>query len=387
MSLKEAYVGARTLETFANYERADAPLGAPPGIPDRPEQDYLEEDGRFWRSVLKEPEKARGVTFQIYRALLSEWVARVPGLFWTEDAEKLRTLTTTYAEVISDRWQAFAPLTKSEKVMGGLGTFRLPPTEDGTRLVTLTTSCNASAGVPALVTADVWDKIGQAGPREGRLLESVARWQPMAGGWAARFKSTRDVPRGYLVLDNPDAITPIDAQAPIQIHPFTIMEYRAGSNELFAYVYATGDTAYPDYRGYLSEFFDAYKDEGGRYGRYLLAGDMVDALWDADFDSPAALRRDDPAAGSQLNLLEAMVQERHLGEGTIEEVLTALGSVARSEADLRRLSHDVGIEPDFWLRSGTPAEMRSEFVDEVVRQKKLAELVEVIALQAPAVVR
>jgi hypothetical protein len=345
VSLKEAYVGARTLETFVNYARADAPFGAPPGVPDTPKQDYLWEDEGFWRSVLKEPEKAWGVRFHIDRALLSEWVARVPGLFWTEDAEKLRNLTATYAELISDRWQAFAPLTKSEKVMGGLGTFRLPPAEDGTRLVTLTTSYNASAGVPALVTADVWDKIGQAGPCEGRLLEGAARWQPMAGGWAARFKSTRDVPRGYLVLDNPDAITTIDALAPIQIHPFTIMEYRAGSNELFAYVYATGDTAYSDYRGYLSEFFDAYKDEGGRFGRYLLA------------------------------------------EGTIEEVLVALGSVARSEADLRRLSHDVGIEPDFWLRSGTPAEMRSEFVDEVVRQKKLAELVEVIALQAPAVVR
>jgi len=208
----------------------------------------------------------------------------------------------------------------------------------------------------------------------------------MAEGWAERFKSTRDLPRGYLVLDNPDEIAVHDRCAPILIHPFTVMEYRSGPKELFDYVYATGDTSFKGYRQRLIDFFESYKDLDDRYGRYLLAADMVDALWEADYNSPAELRRADPSAESELELLQARVRDRLLGEDTVDRLLDALATVSTSEADLERISDDIHIPPDVWLRGGTLAEQRSQLVCEVVRRKRVAELVEAVALLDPAVI-
>jgi hypothetical protein len=383
MSLREAYIGARIIETSDNYTRADTPLiTQPEGQHKTGYGDYYD-DRSFWKNIFHDPESAWGIEFSLHDTALSEWVARVPGLFWKPEAKRLRTVAEEKVAYISDGWRVFHPQGKSEKVMGGVGTFRLLPAVDGARLVTLTTTCNASAGVPALIFPDVWDKIRQHSPCEGRMLSGEARWQPMSEGWAKRFKSTRDISRGYLVFNNPDKIDVLDDQAPIQIHPFTIMEYYSGTKELFDYVYATGDTGDPDYRIYLGRFFSDYKDENGRYGRYLLAGDMIEGLWNAEYNGPDDLRRADPSAKSQLELLEARVQEHLLGEDKIEPLLEALGTTSDSVEDLKRLSRDIDIPPAIWFQGGSLADVCSQFIDTVRRQNKLVELVETFTLQYP----
>ncbi len=332
MSLREAYVGVRVMETGDNFTRADAPLRSPPETRVSQSDEFFDDDGLVWERILHDPEGTWGLTFRFHDLVLSEWVARVPGLYWKPGAEQLRRLSPAAIEPTPDRWTQYRPWGKSQRVvMGGIGTLRLPPAQDGTRLVTLCSSLNASAGVPALLAPAVWDKICPRPPyqAEGKVLSGAARWQPMAEAWASRFPSTRDIPRGYLVLDNPDAITLHEETSPTQIHPCTVMEYRSGAKELFDFVYATADTTEPSYRGKLESFFDRYKGEQERYGRYLLAGDMVNALWEAEFNSPAELRRDDPSAGSQLALLEARVREHMLGEGTIEALLEASARPAR----------------------------------------------------------
>jgi hypothetical protein len=386
MSLREAYLGARIIETNDNYARADTPLLTQPGGRQSDEHDYYYDDRSFWERVFDNPEGAWGIEFDLIGTVLSEWVARVPGLFWRPEALKMREVAEEKITYVSNGWRVLHPPGKSEKVMGGIGTFRLPPAVDGTRLVVLTTTMNASVGVPALVFPDVWDRIGQHGPHEGRLLGGRARWQPMSEGWSARFKSTRDIPRGYLVLDDPDGIGVQNEQAPVQISPFTVMEYYAGAKELFDYVYAFGDTGDPNYRARLSRFFDTYKDDSDRYGRYLLGCDMIDAMWDAEYDSPGDLRRADPSAKPQLDLLEARVRERLLGEDKIEVVLDALGTTSDSDADVRRLSQDVGIPPAVWYRGGSLVEICSQFIQEIVRRNKLGELVDTFASIYPAAI-
>mgnify|MGYP001826175174 CR=1 FL=1 len=383
MSLREAYTGVRIMETNDNYARADGPLvSQPQQHAGAPYSDYYYDDGHFWRQVLASPaHEDREIDF--VGVSLSEWVPRVPGLFWTPEAETLRRLAEAKVSYTSNGWRVYHPPGKSEKVMGGIGTFRLPPAVDGTRLVTLTSTLNASAGVPALVTPEVWDKIGQAGPREGRVLRGRGRWQPMAVGWAERFRSTRKIPRGYLVLNDPAAIDTWGEVAPVQFHPFTVMEYYSGSKELFDYVFASGDTGSTRHRQRIADFFDAYRQNAGRHGKYLLACDMVDALWDADFDSPAALRHADLSAPSQLELLEARVRESLLGEDKIEPLLEVCGATSASPDHVRRLSLDIDIPPAIWQRGGAPAELCSQFLEAVVDRGKLEALVEVFALEFP----
>ena len=228
-------------------------------------RDYYD-DGIFWGRVLAGPEDAWGTLFWIDIAVLSEWIARVPGLYWKPESAQFRQLSPEAVEYKSQTWVTYRPEGKSRKVMGGIGTLRFPPGQDGRRLVSLTTTCNVSAGVPALVSPEVWDRHEL---REGVLLGGRARWQPMVLGWSSYFPSTRELPRGYLIVDDPDTIEVHDPghRAPTLIHPFTVMEYSRGAVELFDFVYAAADTGESRYRQRLERFFDSYKDRHERYGR------------------------------------------------------------------------------------------------------------------------
>ena len=87
--------------------------------------------------------------------------------------------------------------------MGGVGTLRLPPGDDGSWLATLVGNGDVAGGVPVLMTADVWDRIQEDNSCEGRVISGTARWVPMSQHWATNFPVIRDIPRGYLLLNNP----------------------------------------------------------------------------------------------------------------------------------------------------------------------------------------
>ena len=81
---------------------------------------------------------------------------------------------------------------------------RLPPTSRGDRLATIATSGNVSAGIPALITDEVWSGCKL---REGSVVVfRGAKWEAMEESWASRFPSTRGIPRGYLHLNWPQAV-------------------------------------------------------------------------------------------------------------------------------------------------------------------------------------
>lgn len=382
MPLRRAFIGCRVIETAENYARADTPLVDRPvasaGVGGRGYYD----DGEFWRGILADPDALWGATISIDPVALSEWVARVPGLYWRPESEQLRQLSPEAVEYQSQAWITFRPWGKSQKVMGGIGTLRLPPAADGYRLATLTTTCNVSAGVPVLIAPEAWEHHRL---REGVVLGGQARWQAMARGWSSLFPSTRGIPRGTLVVDRPEDLRVFEAddRVPTVIHPFTIMEYYQGGLELFDYVYAAADTGESGYRGRLERFFGAYKDKQERYGRYLLAGDALSPLWDAQFESPEDLRRADPSSGSQLSLLEARVRERHLGENLTEDLLEALATTCDTAGDVRRLSEEAGIPPAVWFAGGTVAEVSSQLVSVALERDRLAALVEVLATHYP----
>lgn len=75
-----------------------------------------------------------------------------------------------------------------------------------------------------------------------------------------------------------------------------------------------------------------------------------------------------------------------LGDDTIERVLSALGMIDLTIADLERVSYDIDISPGDWSRSGQRlAEAKSLFVGEANRHQKLEQLIEVLARAYPAI--
>ena len=135
--------------------------------------------------------------------------------------------------------------------------------------------------------------------------------------------------------------------------------------ELFDYVFAQADTASPGWRDSLAQFFAGYAGAQERSGRYMLAAQEDESLWNAVYRSPLELRGYDPAGESQLDLLMARVEARMLGDDTRDRVLQALAKVCNSIADQRRISSDIGVEPNPRVSGGSLSETASRFIDQV----------------------
>lgn len=384
MSLSEIYRCARSLEAIENYARADAPFveqigGAAPPV-EGPETIDYQVDETFWEWVMRPDGPPWGTEFRLYRVALSEWIARVPGLYWSKGARAMRQLANDAIEYQSRYWTTFTPGGKSQKVLGGVGTLRFPPNENGRRLVTLSGGHNASAGIPALVSLQVWEhhELG-----EGDIVTVRAQWQKMDLGWAERFASIKGIPMGYLVLEDPEQVEQVhDRDQPTQFHPWTVMEYSSGDAILWDFVYATADTRVERYQAKLEAFFAAYKDKHERYGRYLLSADIGEPLWEADYASPAVLRRAEPGAKAQLELIETRVRELSFRGQTIDDIVALL---ARNydNVSLPRLSTQLGIPRSQVFTGGPSAQSAAQLMQKCLERDKVEELLDAIARDYP----
>ncbi len=383
MSLLQSLIGTHVIETANSYARADDPLQHPTQLPtdSGPKAEAVATDGGFWDLVFKSPSSAWNTTFLLDHFRLSEWVARVPGLVWTPESEVLRDSFKNAKKDIGG--YAYPPPQRSARVMGGVGTLRLPPGDDGTRLATLVRNADVAEGVPVRMSDDVWDYIKRDGSIEGCVISGAARWVPMSQQWTTNFPVIRGLPRGYLELKDPGSITLSDDREETYIAPFSIMEYESGASELFDYVYVGVLTGEKDYRKQVEDFFDRYRKDVSPHARYLIAGDMVQPMWEAEFLSPAELRRLDAGAKSQLSLLEARVRERMLGKHAIEPLLQKMGDTIREPDELKVISDEIQLKAALWFAGGSLAEQISQFLDKAVEHKKLDELIVRLAARHP----
>jgi hypothetical protein len=376
-ALASGFIAAQVGETLSNYSRADEPLD--PANRGQPRSgDYagtLFDDGEFWRSLLSHPlHRHQTLRFQIYHAAITEWIARVPGLYWRRGSAAMRKLSKAAIESETDRWRTYKPQGKSQQVSGGIGTLRFPPAVDGYRLVTLTTSYNGSTGVPALVSPEVWDHHHLA---EGCIIDGSAAWRPLPQQWDVLFPVVRGIPRGCLMIDQVQNISPRDRDAPIQVHPFSVMEYWDGSAQLHDFVYASADTGASQFRGNIETFFDSYRQANDRQGRYLVSADISEPMWDAVFSSPEDMRYRKEA---QLRLIEARVRDAANGQKVVEALIKELSRL-KSVVDLKRLSVDAGIDPNRWSEGGLIAEESARLVDKAVQSEKQQALLQVVLLE------
>lgn len=388
MSLTEINGAVRSLEAIENYARAGLSIDTDfhgQNFRD-PDVSIYEGEREFWLKVFNK-EIRWNTAVLLTSMVLSEWVARVPGLYWTDSAKKTRNLAASAVEYESDNWTTLTPLGKSQKVMGGIGTLKFPPDRLGYRLASLTSGMNASAGVPILIAPEVWEYYRLS---EGTVVWSVkARWQSMSAlSWSERFQLTGKIPKGFLVLETPDQLH-IDANTrnvPTRFHPYTVMEYRSDRATLYDFVYATADTGQANYRTHIERFFEEYRKDKNRSGRYLLAADIEDPLWDAEFESPEHLRRTEPGAKSQLELLNERVQARSFDGQKLEDILRLLTQRYQND-DLEMLSDDINIPDSNWSGGRTLADAAASFLNECVRCHQVAELVEAIQLTNEKTVR
>lgn len=129
MTLAESYRSARSLEAVENYARAGHDLTRE-DMEDADVAHWPEgaiwDDEEFWWKVLANPRAAWGQPFSLSGVALSMWVARVPGLFWSEGAQALRQIKADAVEEYkSDDWVVLRPEGKSRQVLGGISTLNV----------------------------------------------------------------------------------------------------------------------------------------------------------------------------------------------------------------------------------------------------------------------
>lgn len=379
--LKRGFVAAQVGEALANYALADQPLHERPEDGRDRTRDSIpcRDDKQLWQLVFRHygpdhAEPAMPLNLYMFQVAVSEWIARVPGLFWRPEAVRTRE-RPAQIESETGGWRVYTPQGKSGKVLGGVGTLRLPPAEDGYRLVTITANYNASAGVPALISPDVWEhhRLGEG----SNIVHGTAFWRDMPQKWAAQFPVIEGIPRGCLVLDKVDAIQGVEQRAPVLIHPFSIMEYWEGDMQLHDFVYATADSREPGFRDELSGFFEAYRKDKDRDGRYLTAADIANPMWDAVFSDPEDMRA---RKAAELRLIERRVAEAAKGQDVVAALLRKLCTVG-DIADLKRLSEKAGIRWRRWSRGGSIAEESTRLVQAAVEDEMEQPLLYAVQLE------
>jgi hypothetical protein len=348
MSLAIQFSELYSSEATRNYAQSDEPLTVDDSRVKSSMDTTLEvnHDSTFWRETSRALKHGQHVV--IHGAVLSEWVPRIPGLYWEPESEVFRELGPATVEKRSEEWVQYDPAGKSSRVAGGIGTLRLSPSESEHRLMSVSTTENASAGIPILVPPIVMEKCGLS---EGDRIRARARWVQIPTPWINAFEQNSAIPRGVLKIDGCDDVEIGERGVPVQVHPYSVMEYRKGPALFHDFVYYTADTRLPTFREEVAEFFDNYKEEEGRLGRYLLAADTIEGLWDASYNSPRELRNAKEVKpmerGMELRLLEA-----RKGLQLILDLINRL--VATDRQCLEQLASTLRISRNSWCYLAYP---------------------------------
>jgi hypothetical protein len=379
MPLTEALKATRIIETLENYSVAanTAHTAVNNNLPVAGNMDNVFDDRVFWNAVFNSPEEAWNKTFNMNGCTLCHWTPRIPGLYWAPGSQALREMGSQKV-IEGPGWVAYNPPTKSARVMGGMGTFLLPPDNAGFMLCTVTSTRNSSVGVPALISPEV---VEAHHLQQGHCLQlRNVRWVKMSMEWAQRFPSVKGIPRGYLLINKPEAVTVTDKNIPVQFQPCTIMEYEQGGALLYDYVFMTADSTVPDYRKQAADFFEYYRTTDGRNGKYLFACDVADPLFDAVYQSPGDMRT--AYDNGQLELMLQRIRNSRFNNHTIEELAGLLPRLYSTPGAIRTLSNIIEL-PAGLIKDDSTAKMTIELLHQSLQHKKMEELIDRVATDNP----
>lgn len=379
MSLKELYKGTKLIETVENYALAEEVNSIKEDILND-ECFWFSNDEEFWRNIIANPIKFWNQKIDLYNFVVSDWIARIPGLYWTPSSEQIRQHKNEDVALQSKQWIEFHPPGKSKKVMGGLGTLLLPPTNEGKVLLSVSAGCNASTGIPLLCFPEVYDQLKI---KQGDcVIIKGAKWQPMDMYWASNFASTKDIPRGYLVIDSVDKIQVLERNYPVAFHPFSLMEYEYQDSLFYDFVYVTVDNKVKNVDSEIELFFKEYAKKEGRNGEYLLNPNIVNPIFPSRYFSPTELRQASEKA--KLNLLYERIRGAYFKEQSIEQLMIKLSQNYQSSVSVKTLAKNIGVNVSL-LVEDSAVNMSSQLIDLCIKKEMVENLIDRLTVDYPQI--
>lgn len=372
--------GSRIIETLENYSITQNDNFCLQELTANTWDHHYYDEKNFWKGALANPEKFFGSKISLYNFVVSNWVARIPGLFWMPSSNSVRKHLKEDIAIQSKDWIEFHPPGKSKKVLGGIGTLLLPPSENGSVIMSVSSSCNASLGIPILVFPEVLDSMRL---KQGDLIQITdAVWQPHSIEWSKRFASTKDIARGYLVIDKPDKIRVIERDILMIYHPFSIMEYQSNEAVLYDFVFVTADSKAKNTEKEIESFFTSYAKKEGRYGEYLINPNMVKPSFQTRYQSASELQSASERA--QLILLNERIRKSFFNEVSLDALIQALPKNYETTQSIKRLAQNIGVSPGL-LTDDTPILMSSQLLAICLKRDKVEELIDRMIFDYPQI--
>lgn len=380
MELSTLFKTTKIVETIENYSIAESNKFTYSVPTNMNGDDWFYEDEQFWREVITNPENYWNKKVNLYAFTICDWVARIPGLYWANYSASLRKHSENEIAKQSKQWIEFYPPGKSKKVLGGIGTILLPPNDEGKRLLSISSSCNASLGIPVLIFPDVFDSLNL---KQGDAISiKNARWQPLDVSWSKRFASTQGIPRGCLIIDSPDKIEINQRDVPVAYHPFSIMEYQKGDSLLFDFVYLTVDSKLDNVRKELEQFFKYYASKENRHGKYLLNPNMVQPIFETQYSSPMEMQQ--PSEKAKIELLYKRIRNVSFKRTTLDKLIEILPHYYDSSMAIRRLAKNVGVSQAIFQEDNA-ASMSAQLINYCSDENKIEELTDRMIVEYPSI--
>lgn len=264
--------------------------------------------------------------------------------------------------------------------MGGVGTLLLPPTDEGKVLLSISAGCNASTGIPLLCFPEVYEQLKI---KQGDcVFIKGAKWQPMDMHWASKFASTKDIPRGYLVIDSTDKIQILERNYPVAYHPFTLMEYEYQDSLFYDFVYVTADSKVKNVDIEIERFFKEYAKKDGRNGEYLLNPNIVNPIFPSRYLSPTELTQASEKA--KVNLLYERIRGAYFKEQSIEQLMIKLPNYYESSISVKTLAKNIGVNVSL-LVEDSAVNMSSQLIDLCIKKEMVENLVDRVTTDYPQI--
>lgn len=365
---------AEALENYPKIDELDV-QGNP--APDRTTTNIqgVDTDEHFWDMMNARVAQGNyqwGNLFHFGRVSISEWVPRIPGMYWTDKAEKFREMGRAQK---MDEWEnqvAYRPIGKTQLVVGGLGTFKCSHGQEN-MLVSITASGNCSSGIPLLISRQLWEDYNL---KEGSILDDLTlRWDKMASNWSSKFISSKNLIRGSLTFtDNNIKVNSYDRTA--VCHPFTVIEYYEQGVPKYDFMFFSMQGA--SNRSKIDEWVNIYKSKFEQ-ARYIFEPDPNEVLYGATYATTHQFLNQ---GFNDVQLIESKIESElsNQSTGIFDKIYEFLCNNISNENELAEFSKQevISIPPISWRGGSSLLDTVKNFMTLIVEQKKLTTLYDLL---------
>lgn len=339
-------------------------------------------ENELWPHILDNPDDFWNKRISTGLCVLSCWVPRVPGLYYTAEAIELRYKALAN-NPDSSLFKVFNPQDKTRLVMGGIGTIKLPPDDNGWRLFSICTNGDTSGSLPVLIAPEVIDYYNL---REGNLIWiKKAKWQELPKSWQYNFPVLGKIPKGALIVRGISelVVAKNEPRAAVYAHPFSIMKYEYKDTLLYDYVYCTIDGIENGNRKNNAErFFKDYANKNGRNGKYLFCPDSTYPLFEAKYMSPSEIRH--PSELAHVELMKKRIQEIYFNKTSLEKLIEVLPKHYQSSTSIITLARNIGFNVAL-LAEDASVSMSAQLINKCFEKDLIENLVERITKDYPQI--